>query len=95
MHVNNTPASSVLIGSPFHRQDIEVFLGVVFLDLPSPVWPPICVLLMNWSLSTYPSIRPPFLRKTWQAQSMGTVLFGPRYHLARPTLILNPKTDRY
>ncbi len=34
------------------------------------------------------------LEKTWQAQPVGTMLFGPRYHLARPTLILISDTDR-
>ena len=33
-------------------------------------------------------------RKTWQARSVGTMLFGPRYYLARPTFILLPGSDR-
>ncbi len=33
------------------------------------------------------------LEETWQAQSVGTMLFGPRYHLARPTLILLSDAD--
>ncbi len=45
---------------------------------------------VNFALHT----RATDLEETWQAQPVGTMLFGPRYHLARPTLILLPGSDR-
>lgn len=77
MLLNNTYDSFVLVGTPFHRQDIEVFLGTVFLDLPSPVWSPICVPLMNWSLSTSPSTRATDFRKNLAGTAGGDHAFRP------------------